>query len=65
MTAGAALFDSTVTGNGTGSECSPTEVCADVRTCKRKPRVKNSTCGKSYQIGSGTPGLDWDVCTLD
>jgi len=64
--AGASLVRSTVSGNGTGPECSPTEVCADVATCKRKPRVKTgSTCGTSYQIGSGVPGNDWDVCTLD
>lgn len=62
--AGASLAHSTVTGNGTA--CGANEVCADVATCKKRPRVKkDSTCGTSYQIGSGNPGSDWDVCTLD
>jgi hypothetical protein len=62
--AGASIKASTVTGNG--ANCPAGQVCADVATCKRKPRVKSgSTCGTSYQIGSGNPGQDWGVCTLD
>jgi hypothetical protein len=64
--AGASLKSSTVTGNGTDPECGSSKVCADVATCNRRPRVKaGSTCGTSYKIGSGNPGADWDVCTLD
>lgn len=64
--AGATLVRSTVTGNGTNPSCGSTKVCADVATCKKRPRVKpGSTCGTSYQIGSGNPGSDWGACTLD
>ncbi len=63
---GATLVRSTVTGNGTAPECGSGPVCADVATCNKRPRVKTgSTCGTSYQIGSGNPGSNWDVCTLD
>jgi hypothetical protein len=64
--AGASITRSTVTGNGTAPGCGSNRVCADVATCKRRPRVKEgSTCGTSHQIESGNPGSDWDVCTLD
>jgi hypothetical protein len=64
--AGATVSNSTITGNGTDAECGSGEVCADVATCNFRPRVKiGSTCDTSYKIGSGNPGSDWDVCTLD
>lgn len=60
------LINSTVTGNGTDPACGSTKPCADVIACKKPPRVKiGSTCGTSYQLDSGIPGLDWDACTQD
>jgi hypothetical protein len=58
------LKGSTVTGNG--AVCGPEDICADVVTCDKKPRVKpGSTCGTSANRGGIDPGSDWDVCTLD
>ncbi len=53
----ASLKDSTLTGNdGFGAGI-------DVTT-KRKPRVRDTTCGKSQKIGAQL-GDDWGVCTGD
>lgn len=64
--AGASILRSNVTGNGTDPECGSNKACADVATCKLPPRVHvGSTCDRSYKIGTGHPGDDWNVCTLD
>lgn len=63
--ASANLVRSTVSGNGTDPECGASLSCADVATCDG-PRIRaGSTCGTSYQLGSGNPGHDWNVCSLD
>ena len=59
------LKNSTVTGNDVDPDCGVTELCADIATCDRPPRLKNSTCEHSHQNSTGNPGGDWDVCTLD
>lgn len=53
----ASLLDSSLTGNG------GLGVGGDVCTV-RKPRVRNSTCGKSVVLG-GVIGATWGVCTND
>jgi hypothetical protein len=60
------IYRSTVTGNG--SACVEGPVCADVTSCGRKnraPRVRLSSCHKSYVRGSGVPGQSWSVCSQD
>lgn len=58
------LKGSTVTGNGVA--CGVDEICADVVTCDKRPRVKpGSSCGTSANRGGIAPGSDWNVCTLD
>jgi hypothetical protein len=59
------LVGSTVTGNGTNPNCGNTDPCFDVGSCLVAPRLKETTCGHSYQQASGIPGDDWDVCALD
>lgn len=55
-----------ISGNGVAPECGDSVQCADVATAARKaPRLRDTTCDTSYQLGSGVPGLDWDVCALD
>jgi hypothetical protein len=62
----ASIKRSTVTGNDTDAGCGTTEVCADVATCQAPPRLAGgAVCDHSYRVGSGNPGEDWDVCTLD
>jgi hypothetical protein len=60
------LKDTTVTGNDTDPDCGVTELCADVATCDKPPRLSGtSTCERSHMNSTGFPGGDWDVCTLD
>ena len=57
---------STVTGNGTDSECGSTIACADIASCPVPPKLRaGSTCDHSYVLGSGIPGNNWGVCALD
>jgi hypothetical protein len=60
------IVATTVTGNDNHPDCGTTKVCADLATCDKAPKVKaGSTCDHSYVNGSGNPGSDWDVCSLD
>ena len=56
-----------MTGNNTDPDCGTTKVCFDLGTCPGAtlPRLRNSTCEHSYVLGSGNPGTDLGVCTLD
>jgi hypothetical protein len=62
-----ALKNSTVIGNDTDPECGTTKVCFDIGVCPDAtlPRLNSSTCEHSYVRGSGDPGTDLGVCTLD
>jgi hypothetical protein len=62
----ATIKGGTVTGNGTDPDCGTTVACADLATCGTAPHLAGgATCDHSYVNGSGIPGSDWDVCTLD
>ncbi len=54
------LIDTSVSGNGISPLCSSS--CADL-TSTAKPRLRNSTCGTSYDLNPG--GTNWGVCALD
>jgi hypothetical protein len=60
LTHGISVRDSTVTGNGTSSECGTRNTCADLMSSTR-PRVRRSTCVSSASPGStgGACGVDW------
>lgn len=60
------VYRSIVIDNGTA--CPEAMTCADLTSCSKKsvrPRVKRSSCRTSHVQGSGFPGSDWDVCSLD
>jgi hypothetical protein len=64
-TCGLRLIDSSVTNNDNDPGCGITMACADLVSC-RAPSVRgDSTCETSYQLGSGIPGDNWDVCALE
>ncbi len=58
--------DTTLSGNGTDPVCGDAITCADVATCGSSPKfVGVVSCETSYVLGSGVPGDDLGVCTLD
>jgi len=60
------ITNSTVTGNGTSSECDVTQACADIAAFADVPKVsRNTTCDTSYEINSGIPGSTLGICSLD
>ena len=62
----ATIKGGTITGNGTDPDCGTTVACADLATCGTAPHLAGgATCDHSYVNGSGIPGSDWNVCTLD
>jgi len=56
---------SDVTGNGTDVDCGIIVACADVSSDSAPAIGAKVVCGTSYQLGSGVPGTNWGVCTLD
>lgn len=59
------VHDSTITGNGTDADCGVVQTCADIASAEAPSIDAASTCNTSYQLGSGFPGTNWGVCSLD
>lgn len=57
----ARVIDSTVTGNGTSSDCGTTFVCVDILS-RRRPLIRGALCDTSFSEETGT---DWNVCRFD
>jgi hypothetical protein len=56
---------STLTGSGVDADCFVTRACGDVASSTLPVLDTASACQRSYVLGTGFPGNDWDVCTLD
>jgi hypothetical protein len=58
------LKRSSVTGAADDPSCA-VNVCADLVTCEKPPRLVASTCGTSCQGGMGIPCTSWGICSGD
>lgn len=58
--------DATVSGNGMDPVCGDAVTCADLATCGAPPALVGAvSCETSYVLGSGVPGDDFGICSLD
>lgn len=56
---------STIVANGASVKCAvPGTVCVDIDSTS-EPKLRESSCDRSHDAGSGEPGNSWGVCALD
>jgi hypothetical protein len=58
------LTRSSVSGATDDPYCA-TNICADLITCGKPPKLAKSTCGTSCRGGTGIPCTSWGICTND
>lgn len=57
------IRDSTFVNNGTSPECA-NQSCGDI-LASRRPRIRDTTCQRSYVDLINPAAGDWDICALD
>ncbi len=62
---GLSLKRSSVTGAADDPSCGVTNICGDLITCVKPPKLGGSTCGTSCRGGTGVPCSSWGICAGD
>jgi hypothetical protein len=58
--------DSTLSASGGDPVCGDAITCADIAMCNGPPRLLGDvSCETSYVLGTGVPGANFGICSLD